>query len=196
MAALIAVLLVIDSLVPAPTLADGCHGLVVPPTSSVVRPYAPVGRWAGHWGVDVSSEVGDAVTPIGSGTVVFSGVVVRNRTVTVDHGGGIVTSYSYLARFDVARGVEVGPSTRLGLSSVHGGVPAYHLSLRIHGSYADPDSLVRCLRSTTTALYLATPIAGARPYPAVRARTPRRNLRPTPHRPLGCGECCPRTARC
>lgn len=196
MAILIAFLLLGGSLVPAPVPIEGCHGLTMPPARLVVRPYAPVGRWAGHWGIDVASTIGGVVTPVGPGTVAFSGVVVGNHTVTIDHGGGVVTSYSYLGSIDVGRGVAVGRSTRLGTSTIHDGVPSYHLSLRLNGTYVDPAALARCWRGTSTALYLTLPVVSTRPYPAVRARTPRRNLRSTTHRPPRGRTCRPRAARC
>jgi murein DD-endopeptidase MepM/ murein hydrolase activator NlpD len=156
-------------LIPISIVSSGCFGFGVPDGAQVVRSFAPIGRWAGHWGVDIASPSGSAVPAIGAGVVRFAGVVVRNTSVSIDHGGGLVTSYSYLAVTTVEKGDRVARGTAVGVSGVHDGVEAFHLSLRVDGRYLDPMALRRCRSAPFRGLYLAVRPAT---YAIGRARDP------------------------
>ena len=166
---LLAILIVFSSF-----SAVACPGLRVPPNASVVRGFAPIGRWAGHWGIDIAASNGSAVRAIGGGVVHFAGTVVSNRTVSIDHGGGLITAYSYLAEAVVRRGDPISRGDMVGVSGLHGGTGAYHLSLRVRGRYVDPVSLRTCHRGPHRGLYLAV---GTTTYAGGRARDPRRHFR-------------------
>ena len=159
------------AVLPAPI---PCPWFALPSTSAIVRPFGPTGRWSGHWGVDVAAAPGSSVRAIGSGHISFVGFVVANRTITVDHGGGIRTSYSYLSATSVRQGQVVVAGTHLGTAMVHNGTDSFHLSLRIGGVYVDPMGLGRCSADLSRALYLASPIVL---YPRHRVRHTRWNLR-------------------
>jgi murein DD-endopeptidase MepM/ murein hydrolase activator NlpD len=152
----------------------GCFGLGPPADADVVRDFAPIGRWAGHWGIDIAAPVGTRVFAAGDGTVRFSGTVVHNFTVSVDHGGGVVTSYSYLAEITVRRGDSITKGSPVGVAGIHDGRSAFHMSLRVAGRYVDPMALTRCKRSPSSGLYLAV---DATTYAVGRARDPRRYFR-------------------
>ena len=135
-----------------------CVGLSAPFASDITDPFGPIGRYEGHWGIDFADSEGLDVRAAASGVVSFSGVVVGNRTVTVDHGGGLKTSYSYLESARVVRGDWVVRGELIG--SGQEGVPhdALHFSTRISGSYVDPEPLIGCLLSSpSTALRLTEP---------------------------------------
>lgn len=151
---------------------------------SVVRPFAPIGQYAGHWGIDIGSPVGSSVVSAGAGVVSFSGSIAGRRSITITHAAGVQVSYSYLATIGVSQGQQVRRGTRLGTVGQHGGVPSFHLSLRIDGVYRDPMILFRCLGPPGLGLWLAPrrTLVGF-PYPAGRVRITRRNLRPATHRP-------------
>lgn len=167
--------LLVASLLPTTRCAD----LAPPPPASVLVPFEQLGRWEGHFGIDVASQLGASVHPIGTGVVSFVGVVVGNRTVTIDHGGGLRTSYSYLAETTVRAGIPVSRASTIGVSGVHDGHAAYHLSVRIGGEYVDPQAVAVCPFIPMGALYLA---AGPS-YPRSRVRHSRRDVRSSPHRP-------------
>ena len=93
---------------------DSCVGLLQPVDGRMASAFAPIGRYAGHWGVDWVVPEGTAVRAAGVGTVSFAGSVAGNLTATVDHGGGLRTSYSYLATVAVKPGQLVTESTTLG----------------------------------------------------------------------------------
>lgn len=156
------------------TTTFGCFGFVVPLDAVVLREFAPISRWAGHWGVDIAAKEGSDVHAIGSGVVRFVGIVVGNRTVSIDHGGGLITAYSYLAQTRVAKGDHVTMGQAVGVAAIHGGQSSFHLSLRERGRYVDPLEVRRCLGGPARGLYLAV---GPTTYAGGRARDSRRHFR-------------------
>ena len=146
---------------------------------TVVRGFAPVGRYAGHWGVDVAASAGAVVPSATAGTVTFAGAVAGRLSVTVSFGPSVKVSYSYLGSIRVSMGESVNPGDRIGSVGLHGGIHSYHLSLRVAGVYVDPMILDRCLGPPGPGVRLASTMG---PYPAGRVRNPRWNVRPAPHR--------------
>ena len=163
------------SMVPSSAV---CYGLALPPAVVILVPFAPIGNYEGHWGVDIAASVGSNVATVGSGTVSFAGSVAGRRSVTVDHGGGIRTSYSYLAGISAVVGQSIAVGAAVGTSGVHGGRDAFHLSLRIGPTYKDPLVLSRCSSVPEPALWLSAVDSG---YPVVRDRNSRGHVRPTTH---------------
>ena len=80
-----------------------------------------------------------------AGTVSFAGSVAGNRSITVDHGDDLLTSYSFLETLEVKKGDEVDLGTVVGtVGRGHSGGDApthVHLSARRDGVYFDPLSL-------------------------------------------------------
>lgn len=113
----------------------------VPGGVRVVQPYAaPAHDYGpGHRGIDVAAPAGsDALSPA-SGTVAFSGTVVDRPLLTIDHGGGLVTTLepvsSDLSPGDaVARGDVVGTVTTGG----HSAPGSLHFGVRLDGEYINP----------------------------------------------------------
>ena len=109
----------------------------VPPPS----PYA-----AGHRGVDLAAVPGQPVLAAGAGVIAFAGVVAGRPVVSVDHPGGLRTTYEPVTP-TVAAGQTVAVGTPLGeLAAGHAGCPVgacLHWGLRRGGTYLDPLSLLR-----------------------------------------------------
>lgn len=153
-----------------------------PVDGPVTVPYAPVGEYAGHWGVDFAAEPGSAVRAPASGVVTFAGSVAGMRTVTIEPVSGLKVSVSYLSVVNVSIGARVTRGQRVGASGVPHGLPGVHLSVRVDGRYVNPGGYLGC-RTTdiSRALRLIEP---PMPYPRRRAnRHSRWDLRPHPHRP-------------
>lgn len=148
------------ALVMAPTgdTTELCVGLTRPVQGPVERVFAPAGRYSGHWGVDWAVAAGTPVRASGRGTVSFAGVVAGNLTVTVDHGGGLRTSYSYLAEVVVRRGDSVSDSTTLGSSGTGHGVAALHFSVRVGDTYLDPLPVIACRLATPSQALRLVPV--------------------------------------
>lgn len=107
---------------------------IVAPFVAPAHAYGP-----GHRGVDVASAVGaDALAPA-AGVVAFSGTVVDRPLLTIDHGGGLVSTLepveTDLSPGDaVARGQVVGRVAAGG----HAAPGSLHIGVRLHGEYVNP----------------------------------------------------------
>ena len=97
-------------------------------------PDGPYG--AGNRGIEYDTNPGDAVVAAGPGIVVFSGPVAGNIYVTIDHGGGLRTSYGPLAGTEVPFARQVQRGDRIGRAA-----HSLHFSTRINGQYVDPAGL-------------------------------------------------------
>ncbi|MET8873856.1 M23 family metallopeptidase [Nocardia sp. NPDC004604] len=74
----------------------------------------PVRDWLpGHRGVDLAGTPGQAVLAAGDGIVVFAGTVAGKPAVSIDHPGGLRTTYEPV-RAEVAVGLRVGRGMRIG----------------------------------------------------------------------------------
>lgn len=132
----------------APSPGTECVGLSRPVEGPIVAVFAPIGRYGGHWGVDIETEPGSRVGAAAAGRVRFVGTVVGNRAVTVDHGGGVLTTVSYLGSTNVEAGSRVVRGGLLGFSGVDHGGPVVHFSVRLAGEYVDPLPLLGCVPVT------------------------------------------------
>jgi murein DD-endopeptidase MepM/ murein hydrolase activator NlpD len=133
-------------------------GLEKPVEGPLSAGFAPTGRFSGHWGVDWAVPEDTEIRSAGSGTVTFAGSVAGNQAVTVDHGGGLRTSYSYLAGLSVERGDQVAGSTILGTSGAAHGSAALHFSVRIGDTYLDPLAVVGCRWAAPSAALRLVPV--------------------------------------
>lgn len=156
-------------------LLPGCAGLHPPVNGPVGEGFAPIGRYAGHWGIDFRVAEGSAVRAADDGIVTFAGVVVGNRSVTIDHGG-VKTSYSYLTRILTKSGAGVARGEVIALSGLHRLESALHFSVRVGGIYVDPEPWLRCLVAPGPGLWLGSTFPA---YPVADAGDHGRYLRPT-----------------
>lgn len=126
---------------PGPPAHAGEDGAV---TRAFRAPPNPYGR--GHRGVDLAAAPGEAVRAAGAGTVAFVGLVAGRGVVSVDHPGGLRTTYEPVTP-SVALGAVVVRGSPLGaLDPGHGGCPVaacLHWGLRRPGpggtvDYLDP----------------------------------------------------------
>lgn len=122
-----------------------CVGLSPPVDGMIIAPFDPGPGYEGHWGVDYEGDRDGLVLAAARGTVIFAGLVVHNLVVTVDHGGGLWTSYSYLDQVTVMAGQDVERGTVVGTVGAGTGHGDVHLSVRVDGEYIDPLRVVGCL---------------------------------------------------
>ncbi len=148
-----AIAVVLLALAPGTAVADR-----VPPSAStlwtaplpgaaVTRPFdvLPHRFAAGHRGVDLAGAPGAPVLAAGDGVVVFAGMVAGRPVVSVDHAGGLRTTYEPVAA-SVGAGQAVARGSPLGtLVPGHAGCPVaacLHWGLRRGEDYLDPLSLL------------------------------------------------------
>jgi murein DD-endopeptidase MepM/ murein hydrolase activator NlpD len=103
---------------------------------------APEHRFGtGHRGIDVAAGAGETITAPAAGMVIFSGPVAGRSVITVDHGGGLVSSYDPIVPA-VGSGTPVGTGQVLGTlgpaGAMHCPSGCLHLGVRLHGAYVDP----------------------------------------------------------
>ncbi len=128
-----------------------CVGLDPPVEGRITAGFEPGPGYEGHWGVDYPLGPDGAVRAAADGEVSFSGWVVGNLAVTLDHGGGLKTSYSYLDSSLVKRGQSVNRGMVIGRADGDSPHDGLHFSVRIHGTYIDPETVVGCLPVAPTA---------------------------------------------
>jgi murein DD-endopeptidase MepM/ murein hydrolase activator NlpD len=115
---------------------------------TVTRPFdpPPTPYAAGHRGVDLAGTAGQPVLAAGAGMVAFAGLVAGRPVVSVDHPGGLRTTYEPVQP-GVAAGQVVARGSPLGvLVTGHAGCPVeacVHWGLRREEVYLDPLSLLR-----------------------------------------------------
>ena len=168
-----------------------------PVPGAVARPFvAPRAIYGpGHRGVDFTAPPGTAVVASHAGVVTFAGDVAGSLHVVIDHGDGLRTSSSFLARVDVHRGGRVVRGQVIGVAGGVGPEHAagvFHFGVRVGEIYVDPMKLfapvdlaaaVRLVpthapaqtglapaavegRSLSQALHLSSGIPGLEPPPA------------------------------
>lgn len=111
---------------------------VMPVDGPVLRPFtAPAHRFGpGHRGVDLAADPGTTIRAALPGLVTFAGEVAGRGWVTVDHGGGLDTTYGVVDPRLVPAGRRVEAGQALGRLAAEAG----HLDwgARLHGEYIDP----------------------------------------------------------
>lgn len=118
------------------------------PRPAVVRVFdKPEHDWLpGHRGVDLAGASGQSVLAAGEGIVVFTGVVAGKPVVSIDHTGGLRTTYEPV-RAGVEVGRRVGRGSAIGtLESGHAGcavAACLHWGLRRGHDYLDPLGLIQ-----------------------------------------------------
>lgn len=116
------------------------------PEPSVLRPFDPPDEryGPGHRGVDLRAGPGQPVLAAGHGVVVFAGPLAGRGVVSVEHDGGLRTTYEpVLAR--VVAGDQVYSGQELGVVLAgHAGCagPCLHWGVRRGQTYLDPLALV------------------------------------------------------
>jgi murein DD-endopeptidase MepM/ murein hydrolase activator NlpD len=118
-----------------------------PVSGPVIRgfdpPDSPYG--AGHRGIDIAVAVGTPILAPEAGSVSFAGRVGGELFVTIDHGGGLSSTYSWISAAAVRKGDVVARGQTIGATGTgHPGasVPHLHFGVKIDGEYVDPLELL------------------------------------------------------
>jgi len=124
----------------ATTALVALWGWPIAPPHPIARPYlAPASPYAaGHRGLDIVAPAGSSVRAPDDGVVHFAGFVVDRPVLSIDHGGGVISSYepveTALSAGDaVTRGSEIGV-----VAAGHCTLTCLHLGVRVDGEYVSP----------------------------------------------------------
>jgi murein DD-endopeptidase MepM/ murein hydrolase activator NlpD len=120
-------------------------------------PYGP-----GHRGIDIAAPAGSPVLAPQDGVVRFAGPVAGRPVLSIEHGGGLVSSFEPVEPL-VAAGDAVEQGQQIGvLQPGHvAGAVRLHLGARLHGEYIDPLTLLGVERPVL--LPMGAPKRGAMP---------------------------------
>jgi hypothetical protein len=131
-------------LVAAIPAAAGTIVLSPPTEAAVFDPFRlPDGPYgAGNRGIEYDTSDGDLVLAAGAGNVAFAGQVSRSLFVSIDHPGGLRTTYGFVGRILVRKGASV---SRGDVVAVAEG--PFHFTARLQGDYLDPALLFGSLES-------------------------------------------------
>ena len=110
-----------------------------PPTDAPILdpfrlPDGPYG--AGNRGIEYDTADGDLVRAASGGVVAFAGPVAGSLFVSVDHPGGLRTTYGFVGRILVRRGMSIERG-----DLVASAAGPFHFTVRLHGEYLDPETL-------------------------------------------------------
>jgi murein DD-endopeptidase MepM/ murein hydrolase activator NlpD len=131
------------------------QGIVTSSFGSRLDPFK--GEGAFHTGIDIATDLGDAVRAPADGTVLKAGMGTGyGREVVVDHGHGVETLYAHLSGFAVITGQDVRRGDILGYvgSSGHSTGPHLHYEVRIHDTPVNPS---KYLPGSSTRQLASTP---------------------------------------
>jgi murein DD-endopeptidase MepM/ murein hydrolase activator NlpD len=130
-------------LLVAPGPARAAGDWTWPVEGPVIRgfdpPDTPFG--SGHRGIDIAAPVGMPVRAAAAGVVTFAGSVGGRLFVTIDHGRGLESRYSFLDALVARRGETVSEGQMVARSgSGHAGdlVPNLHFAVLLDDAYVDP----------------------------------------------------------
>jgi murein DD-endopeptidase MepM/ murein hydrolase activator NlpD len=114
-----------------------------PVTGPILRGYDPPDSpySSGHRGIDIGAPVGTAVRAPEAGKVTFAGKVGGHLFLTIDHGAGVSSTYSWLTSIAVKKGAVVVRGDIVARSGAgHPGdvEPSLHFGVKLNGAYVDP----------------------------------------------------------
>jgi hypothetical protein len=112
---------------------------------SYARKHPILGSFRPHYGVDISARSGNKVVATAGGVVTFAGWKSGSGNhVEIDHGYGIVTTYSHCARLLVKARERVHRGTPIGLVGSTGFSLGPHVHYEVHknGQPVDPTKFI------------------------------------------------------
>ena len=135
--------LALVSFVLAPSARSATLDLLQPISGPITRHFEPppTPYAAGHRGIDFGAPVGTRVIAAAAGTVSFAGQVGGSLFVSIDHPGGLRTTYSFLSAVLVKKGQAVVQGQVIAQSGpgAVGEQPNLHFGLRSGTDYLDPE---------------------------------------------------------
>ena len=124
--------LAFGSAAPASASGDWTWPVVGPLTRGFDPPDSPFG--SGHRGIDIAAQVGTPVRAAADGIVTFAGPVGGRLFLTIDHGAGLESTYSWVDTLLARRGDVVTQGQVIARSGTgHAGslVPHLHMGVRL-----------------------------------------------------------------
>jgi murein DD-endopeptidase MepM/ murein hydrolase activator NlpD len=124
---------------PVRAAGDWSWPVVGPVIRGFDPPDTPFG--SGHRGIDIAVALASPVRAPAAGVVTFAGPVGGRLFLTIDHGGGLESRYSFLDALFARRGDAVSTGQVVARSGTgHAGdlVPNLHFAVLLDDAYVDP----------------------------------------------------------
>jgi murein DD-endopeptidase MepM/ murein hydrolase activator NlpD len=124
---------------PARAAGEWSWPVVGPVIRGFDPPDTPFG--SGHRGIDIAVALASPVRAPAAGVVTFAGPVGGRLFLTIDHGGGLESRYSFLDALVARRGDAVSTGQVVARSGTgHPGdlVPNLHFAVLLDDAYVDP----------------------------------------------------------
>jgi murein DD-endopeptidase MepM/ murein hydrolase activator NlpD len=123
--------------------STGAGGWTWPVAGPVIQAFDPPDTpyGSGHRGIDIAVAVGTTIVAPADGTVTFAGPIGGHLFMTIDHGGGLSSTYSWLSAKLLGKGDRVSQDQPIALTGWgHPGaaIPHLHLGVKLDGGYVDP----------------------------------------------------------
>jgi len=133
---------------PAASPASASGSWTWPVVGPVIRGFEPpASRYgSGHRGIDIATDVGTTVLAPAAGKVTFAGPVAGYLFITIDHGAGLESTYSWLSAVLVHKGDVVRrgePLARTGWGHPSSAIPHLHFGVKLLDVYVDPTRYLR-----------------------------------------------------
>lgn len=162
--------LVLGAALPSPGAAAAGWAWPLSPRPVVVGEWAPPAqRWSrGHRGVDLDAGRGASVRAPAAGTVSFVGFVVDRPVLTLDHGGGLRSSFEPVES-DLVTGERVRRGQVVGVLRGRGHCTpgtCLHWGVRRDGDYVNPLQFVGALEPSVLLPVPERLRAAAQPSPS------------------------------
>jgi murein DD-endopeptidase MepM/ murein hydrolase activator NlpD len=114
-----------------------------PVSGPVIRAFDPPDDpyGAGHRGIDIAAPFGTPMRSPAPGVVTFAGKVAGNLFLTIDHGAGLESTYSWLSALMVKKGDAVTAGQVVAATGTgHPGssVTHLHMGVKLDDLYVDP----------------------------------------------------------
>ena len=142
-AALASIAIILFGAGAAPSAGAASGTWTWPVAGPVIRAFQPPSSpyGTGHRGIDIAAPVGTVVVAPASGVVTFSGAIGGRHFLSLDHGGGLASTYSWVSALLVGRGDAVSagePVARSGSGHPGDTIPNLHFGVKLNGAYVDP----------------------------------------------------------
>ena len=135
--------LVVGSFMSTVSASDAAVPWSWPVVGPIIRGFDPPDDpyGAGHRGIDIATDLSTVIVAPDAGVVTFAGKVGGRLFLTIDHGGGVSSTCSWLNAVLVHRGDHVvrgQPVALTGWGHPDEPVPHLHFGVRLNGTYVDP----------------------------------------------------------
>lgn len=138
-APLLAVTLLSVSGLPARAAGTWSWPVVGPVIRGFDPPASPYG--SGHRGIDIAAPAASVAVAPADGRVSFAGPVGGRLFLTIEHAGGLESTYSWVSVLRVRRGdlvVQGQPVALTGGGHTGDLVPNLHFGMKLNDAYVDP----------------------------------------------------------